>query len=158
MIVGGLASKFQVCTVNFLVFWGSGKFGLERGTGGDPPPLGWHCHIFLPFFISWLLLGLLLTHRTAEILSLFRIIWQIWTSDSTVAQNRGEMNSWLFAKLLQYLNPANCGENRRKTFCFPAFGENEGKTRSLVWNSIGLHCFNFHTSQMFRPIWGLSHI
>ena len=38
MIVGGLASKFQVYTVHFLVFWGPGKFGLEKGTGGDPPP------------------------------------------------------------------------------------------------------------------------
>ena len=40
MKVGGLASIFQVCIVNFLVFWGPGKFGLEKGTGGDPPPLG----------------------------------------------------------------------------------------------------------------------
>ena len=39
MKVDGLASKFQVCTNNFLVFWGPVKFGLEKGTGGDPPPL-----------------------------------------------------------------------------------------------------------------------
>ena len=27
-----------VCTVHFQVIWGSGKFGLKKGTGGDPPP------------------------------------------------------------------------------------------------------------------------
>ena len=37
MKVGGLTSTFQVCIVHFLVFWGPGKFGLKKGTGGDPP-------------------------------------------------------------------------------------------------------------------------
>ena len=30
MKVGGLTSRFQVCIVHFLVFWGPGKFGLKR--------------------------------------------------------------------------------------------------------------------------------
>ena len=37
MKVGGLTSTFQVCIVHFLVFWGPGKFGLKKGTGGAPP-------------------------------------------------------------------------------------------------------------------------
>ena len=33
MKVGGLASIYQVCIVDFLVFWGPGKFGIKKVLG-----------------------------------------------------------------------------------------------------------------------------
>ena len=56
MKVGGLTSTFQVCIVHFLVFWGPGKFGLKKGTGGDPRPPP---RVTLsPFFTVFLIAGL----------------------------------------------------------------------------------------------------
>ena len=53
MKVGSVTSTFQVCIVHFLVFWGPGKFGLKKGTGGDPtPPPSVTLSPFLPFFLE----------------------------------------------------------------------------------------------------------
>ena len=41
-----------VSKVHFWVIWESGKFGLKKGTGVDPPPAPCgQCPLFLPFFL-----------------------------------------------------------------------------------------------------------
>ena len=101
---------------------------------------------------------------SGRIFSLFRSIWQIWASDCRIEQKRGEMNCWLFAKLWQFLAPApTCGENYRRTFCFPVFGQISLKRQTskrqycVFWTFVGLHCSNFHLKNIQTHLRPRSH-
>ena len=74
MKISGLTSIFQVCIVHFPVFWGPGKFGLNKGTGGDPPPPQGD---IVTFFYRFFYCG-------ASLRGVCKIAVTVWTSSHVV--------------------------------------------------------------------------
>ena len=90
---------------------------------------------------------LLLTHCGAERFSVFSEAFdksEQATALCTVEEKGKEMNSWLFAKLWQYLSLSHCGGNTRNTF--PGFGQVSHDVRPQKVKVTILNCSTHRSS------------